>query len=165
MEGPTSRSGCPCFLCFRLAEKNAESLQGVCRIMDGLERNGSHNSSDRMWRPVRLGKQLRGRHTRQTPLTSVSGASAARRHVYVHTRRPNVFSLPPQHNLKHAAEPLLRRNVPHHPADLPKLSVTGPQFSVPASTPPAFTAGGRGTLPAITAKKSPSRLPKVKDGQ
>ncbi|XP_074515947.1 MAPK/MAK/MRK overlapping kinase isoform X1 [Sebastes fasciatus] len=117
----------------RLAEKK------VSGSMEGLEISGTHNSLDHIWRPARLGKQLRGRHTRQTPLIS--------------------------HNLKHVAEPLMRRNVPHHPTELPKINmvVPGPQISFPVSTMPAFTVTHRGTLPTIVSKKCQTRLAKPRD--
>nr|XP_046267894.1 MAPK/MAK/MRK overlapping kinase-like isoform X2 [Scatophagus argus] len=120
----------------RLAEKKAETLHRLSGTIDGVESSGTHGSLDHMWRPARLGKQLRGRHTRQTPLLS--------------------------HNMKHAAEPLVRRNIPHYPAELPKLNmvVPGPQIS---STVPTFTVTHRGTLPAITSKKCQSRLVKPRD--
>ncbi|XP_068573925.1 MAPK/MAK/MRK overlapping kinase-like isoform X2 [Cebidichthys violaceus] len=54
----------------RQAEKKPETFQRVSGIMGGLESGGKHNSLDHIWRPARLGKQLRGRHTRQTPLIS-----------------------------------------------------------------------------------------------
>lgn len=56
----------------RLAEKKAESLHRLSGSMDGIESSGSYKSLDHIWRPTRLGKQMRGRHTRQTPLMSVS---------------------------------------------------------------------------------------------
>ncbi|XP_037602331.1 MAPK/MAK/MRK overlapping kinase-like isoform X4 [Sebastes umbrosus] len=117
----------------RLAEKK------VSGTMEELEISGTHNSLDHIWRPARLGKQLRGRHTRQTPLIS--------------------------HNLKHVAEPLIRRNVPHHPTELPKINmvVPGPQISFPVSTMPAFTVTHRGTLPTIASKKCQTRLAKPRD--
>ncbi|KAI3367190.1 hypothetical protein L3Q82_008244 [Scortum barcoo] len=123
----------------QLAEKKAESLQRLSGSMDVVESSGTHNSLDHIWRPTRLGKQLRGRHTRQTPLLS--------------------------HNMKHVTEPLIRRNIPHYPAELPKLNmvVPGPQISFPVSTMPAFTVTHRGTLPAITSKKCQSRLAKPRD--
>ncbi|XP_078133111.1 MAPK/MAK/MRK overlapping kinase isoform X1 [Sander vitreus] len=123
----------------RLAEKKAETLHRVSGTMDGLESSGSHNSLDHIWRPTRLVKQLRGRHTRQTPLIS--------------------------HNMKYVAEPLIRRNVPHYPTELPKLNmvVPGPQISFPVSTIPAFTVTHRGTLPTITSKKCQSQLAKPRD--
>lgn len=69
----------------------------------------------------------------------------------------------PQHNMKHVAEPVIRRNIPHYPTELPKLNmvVPGPQMSFPVSTVPAFTITHRGTLPAIASKKCQSRLAKV----
>ncbi|XP_053192325.1 MAPK/MAK/MRK overlapping kinase-like [Scomber japonicus] len=123
----------------RLTEKKAESLHRVSGIMDGVGRSGTHNSLDQIWRPARLGKQLRGRHTRQTPLMS--------------------------HNMKHVAEPLIKRNIPHYPTELPKLNmvVPGPQISFPVSTMPAFTVTHQGALPAIMTKKCQSRLAKPRD--
>ncbi|KAG8013296.1 MAPK/MAK/MRK overlapping kinase [Nibea albiflora] len=123
----------------RLAEKKAESLHRLSGTMDGMESSGSYKSLDHIWRPARLGKQMRGRHTRQTPLMS--------------------------HNMKHVAEPLVRRNVPHYPTELPKLNmvVPGPQISFPVSTMPAFTVTHRGTLPAIISKKCQTRLTKPQD--
>ncbi|TKS86732.1 MAPK/MAK/MRK overlapping kinase [Collichthys lucidus] len=119
----------------RLAEKKAESLHRLSD-MDGTESSGSYKSLDHIWRPTRLGKQMRGRHTRQTPLMS--------------------------HNLKHVAEPLVRRKVAHYPAELPKLNmvVPRPQMTFPVSTMPAFTVTHRGTLPAIITKKCQTRLNK-----
>ncbi|XP_010745070.2 MAPK/MAK/MRK overlapping kinase isoform X2 [Larimichthys crocea] len=122
----------------RLAEKKAESLHRLSGSMDGIESSGSYKSLD-IWRPTRLGKQMRGRHTRQTPLMS--------------------------HNMKHVAEPLVRRNITHYPTELPKLNmvVPGPQISFPVSTMPAFTVTHRGTLPAIITKKCQTRLTKPQD--
>uniref|UniRef100_A0A8C3ASM4 MOK protein kinase n=1 Tax=Cyclopterus lumpus TaxID=8103 RepID=A0A8C3ASM4_CYCLU len=67
------------------------------------------------------------------------------------------------HNMKHVVEPLIRRNVPHNPTELPKINmvVPGSQTSFPVSTMPAFTH--RGTLPTITSKKCQSRLAKPRD--
>ncbi|XP_034087649.1 MAPK/MAK/MRK overlapping kinase-like isoform X1 [Gymnodraco acuticeps] len=123
----------------RLAEKKAETLHRVSGTMDELDSGGTYNSLDHIWRPTRLGKQLRGRHTRQTPLIS--------------------------HNMKHVAEPLIRRNIPHYPAELPKLNmvVPGPQMPFPVSTLPAFTVTHRGTLPTIPSKKCQTRLSKPRD--
>ncbi|TMS21075.1 MAPK/MAK/MRK overlapping kinase [Larimichthys crocea] len=92
----------------RLAEKKAESLHRLSGSMDGIESSGSYKSLDHIWRPTRLGKQMRGRHTRQTPLMS--------------------------HNMKHVAEPLVRRNITHYPTELPKLNmvVPGPQIYIPS---------------------------------
>lgn len=77
----------------------------------------------------------------------------------------NTLSLS-QHNMKHVAEPLIRRNVPHYPTELPKLNmvIPGPQISFPVSTMPTFTVTHRGTLPAITSKKCQSQLAKVSTG-
>uniref|UniRef100_A0A3Q3E365 MOK protein kinase n=1 Tax=Labrus bergylta TaxID=56723 RepID=A0A3Q3E365_9LABR len=70
-----------------------------------------------------------------------------------------------QHNMKHVAETLIRRNIPHYPAELPKLNmvVPGPQISFPASTMPVFPVTHRGTLPIIPSKKCQSRLAKPRD--
>nr|XP_057946246.1 MAPK/MAK/MRK overlapping kinase-like isoform X3 [Doryrhamphus excisus] len=109
--------------------------QSVLRKFKQLaEKKADGVSSDLLWRPTRLGKQMRGRHTRPTPLIG--------------------------HNTKNVAEPLCRRNIPHYTTELPKLNmaVTGPQRSFPAS--PAFTLTHRGTLPAIASKKCQSRLAK-----
>ncbi|XP_071353902.1 MAPK/MAK/MRK overlapping kinase-like isoform X4 [Trachinotus anak] len=122
----------------RLAEKKADTHR-VSGTMDGVGGSVTHSSLEHIWRPTRFGKQLRGRHTRQTPLM--------------------------RHNMKHVAEPLIRRNVPHYPTELPKLNmvVPGPQISFPVSTMPAFTVTHRGTLPAITSKKCQSQLAKPRD--
>ncbi|XP_028994376.1 MAPK/MAK/MRK overlapping kinase-like isoform X1 [Betta splendens] len=123
----------------RLAEKKADTLHRVSGIVDGVGSGETHSSLQHIWRQTRLGKQLRGRHTRQTPLMS--------------------------HNMKHVAEPVIRRNVAHYSSELPKLNmvVPGPQISFPVSTVPAFTVTHRGTLPAITSKKCQSRLAKPRD--
>ncbi|XP_035465285.1 MAPK/MAK/MRK overlapping kinase isoform X1 [Scophthalmus maximus] len=123
----------------RLAEKKADTLHRVSVAIDGVESSGTHSSMQHIWRPTKLGKQLRGRHTRQTPLMS--------------------------HNMKHAAEPLIRRNVPHYPTELPKLNMVLPRPQIPltVSTMPAFTATHRGTLPVITSKKCQSQLAKPRD--
>uniref|UniRef100_A0A3Q4B5Y9 mitogen-activated protein kinase n=1 Tax=Mola mola TaxID=94237 RepID=A0A3Q4B5Y9_MOLML len=72
---------------------------------------------------------------------------------------------PARHIMKHVADPLARRNVPHYPAELPKLNmvVPGPQISSPVSTVPALTVSHRGTLPAITSKKCQSQIAKPRD--
>ncbi|XP_056282402.1 MAPK/MAK/MRK overlapping kinase-like isoform X1 [Pseudoliparis swirei] len=122
----------------RQAEKKVETFQRVSVTMDGLESGGTHNALDHIWRPARLGKQLRGRHTRQTPLIS--------------------------HNTKHVVEPLIRRNGPQNSTELPKLNMVGPgsqTSSFPVCSLPAFTH--RGTLPSITSKKFQSRLAKPRD--
>ncbi|XP_041667991.1 MAPK/MAK/MRK overlapping kinase-like isoform X2 [Cheilinus undulatus] len=123
----------------RLAEKKSESLQRLSGTIVGVQGSGTHNSLDHIWRPARVGKQLRGRHTRQTPLIS--------------------------HNVKHGADPIIRRNVPLYPTELPKLNmvVPGPQLFFPVSTMPAFPVTQRGTLPAIMSKKCQSRLAKPRD--
>ncbi|XP_022605949.1 MAPK/MAK/MRK overlapping kinase [Seriola dumerili] len=122
----------------RLAEKKADTLHRVSGTMDGVESSVTPSSLEQIWRSTRLGKQLRGRYTRQTPL---------------------------MRHMKHVAEPLVRRNVPHYPTELPKLNmvVPGPQISFPVSTMPAFTVTHRGTLPAITSKKCQSQLAKPRD--
>ncbi|KAF7656626.1 hypothetical protein LDENG_00038730 [Lucifuga dentata] len=122
----------------RLAEKRAETLNRTSGAVDGVA-SSAPNSLDHIWRPARVGKQARGKHIRQTPLMS--------------------------HNTKHVAEPLIRRNVPHYAAELPKLNVVvpGPQISFPVSTMPAFSITHRGTLPAITSKKCQSQLVKPRD--
>ncbi|KAG7509899.1 MAPK/MAK/MRK overlapping kinase isoform X1 [Solea senegalensis] len=122
----------------RLAEKKADSLHRVTGAIGGVESSAMHSSMDHICRPTKLGKQLRGRHTRQTPLMS-------------HT--------------KHAAEPLIRRNIPHYPTELPKLNMVlpRPQIPFPVSTMPAFPATHRGTLPSITTKKCQSQLAKPRD--
>ncbi|XP_005465195.1 MAPK/MAK/MRK overlapping kinase isoform X1 [Oreochromis niloticus] len=123
----------------RMAEKKAESLHRVSGTMDVIGSCVTQNSVDHICRPARVGKQLRGRHTRQTPLMS--------------------------HNMKHVADTLIRRNIPHYPAELPKLNVVvpGPQISFPVSTMPTFTVTHRGTLPTITSKKCQSQLAKPRD--
>lgn len=55
------------FVC-RLAERKAETFHS--RGTSDLQ-----TSLDQIWRPARIGKQLRGRHARQTPLMSVSTTS------------------------------------------------------------------------------------------
>ncbi|XP_061897480.1 MAPK/MAK/MRK overlapping kinase-like isoform X2 [Entelurus aequoreus] len=99
------------------------------------EKKTSGITSDLLWRPTRLGKQMRGRHMRPTPLIST----------------------------KHLAEPLCRRNVSHYTTELPELnmSFSGPPRSFPASTSPAFALTHRGTLPAINSKKCQTRLVKA----
>ncbi|XP_023263233.1 MAPK/MAK/MRK overlapping kinase isoform X2 [Seriola lalandi dorsalis] len=122
----------------RLAEKKADTLHRVSGTMDVVESSVTPSSLEQIWRSTRLGKQLRGRYTRQTPL---------------------------MRHMKHVAEPLVRRNVPHYPTELPKLNmvVPGPQISFPVPTMPAFTVTHRGTLPAITSKKCQSQLAKPRD--
>uniref|UniRef100_A0A3Q2YYQ0 mitogen-activated protein kinase n=1 Tax=Hippocampus comes TaxID=109280 RepID=A0A3Q2YYQ0_HIPCM len=71
------------------------------------------------------------------------------------------ISTPLQHNTKHIAEPLSRRNASHYELPKLKLAAPGPQRSFPGSTPPVFAFTHRGTLPAISAKKCQSRLAKV----
>ncbi|XP_017271424.1 MAPK/MAK/MRK overlapping kinase isoform X1 [Kryptolebias marmoratus] len=123
----------------RMAEKKAETLHRLSETLDGVGSTAVQNSLEQICRPARLGKQLRGRHTRQTPLMS--------------------------HNTKHAADPLNRRNVPRCPMELPKINMaaSGPHISFPASTLPAFNFMHRGTLPAITPKKCHTQLAKPRD--
>ncbi|XP_034015874.1 MAPK/MAK/MRK overlapping kinase-like isoform X2 [Thalassophryne amazonica] len=121
----------------RLAEKRAETLRAVGTV-DGGDSSSVHNALDLLWRPARVGKQVRGRHMRQTPLMS---------------------------HIKHTREPIIRRNVPHYPAELPKLNmvVPGPQISFPSSTMPALPFTHRSTLPAIMSKKCQTQLAKPRD--
>ncbi|XP_074547685.1 MAPK/MAK/MRK overlapping kinase isoform X2 [Halichoeres trimaculatus] len=121
----------------RLAERETETLHRISGNMDRVESSVMHSSLDHIWRPTRLGKHLRGRHARQTPLMS--------------------------HNMKHVAEPLIRRNVPHYPTELPKLNmvVPTPQVYFPVSTLPGFT--NLSQLPPIASKKCQSRLEKPLD--
>ncbi|XP_072313396.1 MAPK/MAK/MRK overlapping kinase-like [Eucyclogobius newberryi] len=124
----------------RLSERRAQSLQRGVNV-DGLDNMAVQNSLEHLWHPTRLGRVLRGRHPRQTPLS---------------------------HNLKHVAEPILRRNLPNYSTELPKLSLVVPQISfprstMPRSTMPAFTVSHRATLPAITSKKCLPRLTKPRD--
>lgn len=130
--------------------------------MDRVESSVMHNSLDHNWRPTRLGKQLRGRHTRQTPLMSVSlfGSVLRLTEVCVSLNLSDCF-LPVQHNMKHVAEPLIRRNIPHYPTELPKLNMVAPtpQISFPVSTFSGFT--NLSHLPPIASKKCQSRLAKV----
>ncbi|XP_075874152.1 MAPK/MAK/MRK overlapping kinase isoform X3 [Nelusetta ayraudi] len=118
----------------RLAERKAESFHRLSSTVDCLETSGLHTSLDQIWRPARIGKQLRGRHTRQTPLIS------------------------------HAAEAVARRNVRRCQAELPKLNLVAPEPAphislTPACTVPTLSLGHRGTLPAIASKKWQSRRP------
>ncbi|XP_061651943.1 MAPK/MAK/MRK overlapping kinase-like isoform X1 [Phyllopteryx taeniolatus] len=111
----------------RVAEKKCERLPGICGLFKGVEKNTPRITSDLLWRPTRLSRQMRGRHTMPTHLIT--------------------------HNPKHVAEPLGRRNAGHY--ELPKLNMAnpGPQRSFPGSAPRAFTLTRRGTLPAIVTKK------------
>ncbi|XP_016891988.1 MAPK/MAK/MRK overlapping kinase isoform X2 [Cynoglossus semilaevis] len=120
----------------RLAEKKADR---VAAALGGGDTGGIHGSVEHLWRPSKLGKQLRARHARQTPLMS--------------------------HNIKHPGEPLMRRNIPHYPTELPKVNMVVPraQMPFPVSTMPAFTGSHRGTLPSITTKKCQSQLAKPQD--
>ncbi|XP_050988502.1 MAPK/MAK/MRK overlapping kinase isoform X2 [Labeo rohita] len=67
-------------------------------------------------------------------------------------------------HLKHAGDPLGRRNASHFPLELPKLNVVvpTPKIPYPVSTFPALTVSHRGSLPAIS-KKCHSRLTKPKE--
>ncbi|KAM4624778.1 MAPK/MAK/MRK overlapping kinase isoform 2-T2 [Polymixia lowei] len=123
----------------RLTERRAETLLRPLGTVEEGESCGTPNSVDHIWRPARHGRQVRGRHPRQTPLMS--------------------------HNIKHVAEPLIRRNIPHYAVELPKLNmvVPGPPISYPVSTMPPLTITHRGSLPAITSKKCHSRLAKPRD--
>ncbi|XP_073683212.1 MAPK/MAK/MRK overlapping kinase-like isoform X1 [Garra rufa] len=64
-------------------------------------------------------------------------------------------------HLKHAGDPLSRRNASHFPLELPKLNVVvpTPKIPYPTSTFPALSVSHRGSLPAIS-KKCHSRLTK-----
>ncbi|XP_038823680.1 MAPK/MAK/MRK overlapping kinase-like isoform X3 [Salvelinus namaycush] len=68
-----------------------------------------------------------------------------------------------QHNIKHVAEPRIRRNAQHYPVELPKLNVVvpAPQITYPGT---ALTITHRGSpLPVITSKKCHLRLAKPRD--
>uniref|UniRef100_A0A8C8EM80 Protein kinase domain-containing protein n=1 Tax=Oncorhynchus tshawytscha TaxID=74940 RepID=A0A8C8EM80_ONCTS len=68
------------------------------------------------------------------------------------------------HNIKHVAEPRIRRNIQHYPVELPKLNVVvpAPQITYPVATVPALTITHCGSpLPVITSKKCHLRLAKV----
>ncbi|XP_077476878.1 MAPK/MAK/MRK overlapping kinase [Stigmatopora argus] len=121
----------------RLAEKKSESNSGVGGLFESVHKNIPQVTSDLLWRPTRLSKQMRGRHTRPTPLIT--------------------------HNPKHTDEPPSRRNGVHY--QLPKIKMTspGPQRSVPGPT--AFAFNYRGALPAIATKKCHSHLAKTNNQQ
>lgn len=146
----------------RQTEKKAETFHRASGTMNGLESVETHNSFDHIWRPARPGKQLRGRHTRQTPLICVSQLKENVQ-ASMNTADTIWHCLPLKHNMKHVAEPATRRNVPPRPTELPKLNLLlpGPQMSFPVSATPSFTATHRGTLPAITSKKCQPRLAEV----
>uniref|UniRef100_A0A3Q2PCR2 MOK protein kinase n=1 Tax=Fundulus heteroclitus TaxID=8078 RepID=A0A3Q2PCR2_FUNHE len=118
----------------RMAEKKAETLQ---RVSENLE--GTQNSVEQIWRPGRLGKQLRGRQPRQTPLLL-------------------------NHQVRRGADLLPRRNGPR-PAELARLSAAprgGTQLSFSAM--PALPVGHRGApLPPITPKKCQSQVLQPQD--
>ncbi|KAM4723675.1 MAPK/MAK/MRK overlapping kinase isoform 2-T2 [Anableps anableps] len=105
-----------------------EIRMGEKNVSENVDVMGNTVPLEPIWRPTRLGKQLRGRHLRQTPLIN--------------------------HNMKRAAEPLSRRSAPR-PAELPRLNMAahGAQFPFPFSTMPAFNLSHRATLPPITPKK------------
>ncbi|XP_058605984.1 MAPK/MAK/MRK overlapping kinase-like isoform X2 [Onychostoma macrolepis] len=67
-------------------------------------------------------------------------------------------------HLKHAGDPLSRRNASHFPLELPKLNVVipTPKIPYPVSSFPALSVSHRGSLPAIS-KKCHSRLTKPKE--
>nr|XP_046222294.1 MAPK/MAK/MRK overlapping kinase-like isoform X4 [Oncorhynchus gorbuscha] len=70
------------------------------------------------------------------------------------------------HNIKHVAEPRIRRNIQHYPVELPKLNVVvpAPQITYPVTTVSALTINHRGSpLPVITSKKCHLRLAKPRD--
>lgn len=147
-----------------MAENKAETLHRVSATLDGVGSSAAQQSLDQIWRPARLGKQLRGRYTRQTPLMSVSPIFIII--TYELKGRSIAFSNAfdsLQHNVKPVADPLIRRNNHHCAAELPKINmvVPRPQISFPISTTPAFTLTHRGTLPTITSKKCQAQREKV----
>ena len=149
-----------------MAEKKADTLHRVSVTLDGVGSTVMQNSLEHVWRPTRHGKQLRGRHIRQTPLMSVSPNSTGywwNQLYQVKSPRSISHVVSLQHNMKHVADPFSRWNGPQCPAELPKVNmiVPGPQFSFPVSTMPAFPITHRGTLPAITSKKCQSQMAKV----
>ncbi|CAL8301318.1 unnamed protein product [Boreogadus saida] len=123
----------------RLAEKKSESLMRTIEAVEAGDTGKMPHSIEHIWRPARIGKQVRGRHSRQTSLLS--------------------------HSIKHGTEPLMRRNIPHYAAELPKLNmvVPGPQVSYQAATVPPHAGVHRNSLPAISTKKCHSRLAKPRD--
>ncbi|XP_064185786.1 MAPK/MAK/MRK overlapping kinase-like isoform X3 [Anguilla rostrata] len=67
---------------------------------------------------------------------------------------------------KHVAEPLIRRNAPLYPGELPKLNMVLPPAklsSYPITSLPALTISHHGSLPTIPPKKCHSQLPKPRD--
>ncbi|KAG9336405.1 hypothetical protein JZ751_002752 [Albula glossodonta] len=71
-----------------------------------------------------------------------------------------------QQHIKHVAEPLIRRNAPLYPGELPKLNVVIPPpkiSSYPITSLPALTITHHGSLPTISSKKCHSRLAKPRD--
>ncbi|KAJ8341663.1 hypothetical protein SKAU_G00339540 [Synaphobranchus kaupii] len=68
-----------------------------------------------------------------------------------------------QHHVKHVADPLIRRNAPHYPGELPKLNMMLPPpkiSSYPIASLPALTITHHGSLPTIPSKKCHSQLAK-----
>ncbi|KAM9787039.1 MAPK/MAK/MRK overlapping kinase isoform 1-T1 [Syngnathus typhle] len=116
----------------RLAEKKNERIPGVSGLLEGM---GKKVTSNLLWRPSRLCKQMKGTHARATPLIT--------------------------HNTKHVAEPLSRRNGSHYELPKLKMAAAGPQRSFLGSTLPAVEHTHRGPLPAIATKKCQSRLAKA----
>ncbi|XP_049595517.1 MAPK/MAK/MRK overlapping kinase isoform X2 [Syngnathus scovelli] len=116
----------------RLAEKKCERIPEVSGLLEGM---GKKVTSDLLWRPSRLCKQMKGRHARPTSLIT--------------------------HNTKYVAEPLSRRNGTHYELPELKMATAGPLRSFPGSTLPAVVHTHRGTLPAIATKKCQSRLAKA----
>uniref|UniRef100_A0A3Q3JK65 Protein kinase domain-containing protein n=1 Tax=Monopterus albus TaxID=43700 RepID=A0A3Q3JK65_MONAL len=104
-------------------------------------------------------REIRVAERKADTLHRVSGAADRVESSGTHTSLEHKF-----HNMKHVAEPVIRRNV-HYPTELPKLNIVvpGPHISFPVSTVPAFTLAHRGTLPAITSKKCQSRVAKPRD--
>ncbi|XP_054909175.1 MAPK/MAK/MRK overlapping kinase-like isoform X2 [Poeciliopsis prolifica] len=107
----------------RMGEKKSDTLQRSSENIDG---KGNTVKSAHTWRPTKLGKQLRGRHPRQTPLVN--------------------------HNPKRAADPHSRRNATHL-TQLPRINMAAHQFPFPFSAIPAFTLNHKPTLPPISPKK------------
>ncbi|XP_043999395.1 MAPK/MAK/MRK overlapping kinase-like isoform X1 [Gambusia affinis] len=109
----------------RMGEKKSETLQRISENVDGM---GNIVKSAHTWRPTKLGKHVRGRHPRQTPLVN--------------------------HNPKRAADTQSRRNAPH-PGQLPRLNMAahGHQFPFPFSAIPAFSLNHKPALPPISPKK------------
>lgn len=150
-------------------------------MQDGREesRDSSKSFWDYWWSRRECDAKLLGAHLATNPTWQTSEGKAHKTNTFnecmsklhwpmLHYTKVNssntiwcLFSF--QHNVKHVADPLIRRNIHHYPAELPKLNmvVPGPQISFPVSTMPAFTVTHRGSLPAITSKKCQSQLAKV----